>query len=354
MLGIRRIDRRSLGGVVLALGVGAAGGAVFAWFDLPLAWMIGALVATTAASLGGLGVRIYPAMRAAMIAVLGVMLGSAFTPELLSHALGWLTTISALVVYVVAVGALTALYFRHVAGYDRVTAYFAGAPGGLMEMTLIGGALGGDDRTISLAQSARVLLIVLVVPFAFRFGTEYDAGRRAAADVSVLDVGLVDVGILALTGIAGLVIGRAVRSPAALLTGPMLASAAAHMTGLTASRPPIELIAVAQVVVGAAIGCRFAGLPLAHVLRTLWLAGGATAIMLAMTALFALGLARLSDTALPALFLAFAPGGLAEMSLIALALGIDAAFVASHHVVRIIFVVVLAPLVFRLSSARRL
>ena len=51
--------------------------------------------------------------------------------------------------------------------------------------------------------------------------------------------------------------------------------------------------------------------------------------------------------------LAFAPGGLAEMSLIALALGIDAAYVSSHHVVRIFMIIVAAPLVFRLLGGRR-
>jgi uncharacterized membrane protein AbrB (regulator of aidB expression) len=45
--------------------------------------------------------------------------------------------------------------------------------------------------------------------------------------------------------------------------------------------------------------------------------------------------------------LAFAPGGLAEMSLIAFALAIDAAFVAAHHVLRIAMIVVAAPLIFR-------
>ena len=33
--------------------IGTAGGALFAWWNLPLAWMLGAMVATTAASLGG-------------------------------------------------------------------------------------------------------------------------------------------------------------------------------------------------------------------------------------------------------------------------------------------------------------
>jgi uncharacterized membrane protein AbrB (regulator of aidB expression) len=45
--------------------------------------------------------------------------------------------------------------------------------------------------------------------------------------------------------------------------------------------------------------------------------------------------------------LAYAPGGFAEMSLIALALSVDSAFVASHHLIRIILVVTLAPLLFR-------
>ena len=46
--------------------------------------------------------------------------------------------------------------------------------------------------------------------------------------------------------------------------------------------------------------------------------------------------------------LAFSPGGLAEMSLIALALGVDVAYVSSQHVVRIFIIVALAPWVFRL------
>ena len=48
-----------------------------------------------------------------------------------------------------------------------------------------------------------------------------------------------------------------------------------------------------------------------------------------------------------ALFLALAPGGLAEMSIIALSFGTAAAFVSTHHIVRIILLVVIAPAIFR-------
>ena len=47
------------------------------------------------------------------------------------------------------------------------------------------------------------------------------------------------------------------------------------------------------------------------------------------------------------LFLAFAPGGFAEMSLISLTLGIETAFVSTHHLARLLFVVLATPLFFR-------
>ena len=49
--------------------------------------------------------------------------------------------------------------------------------------------------------------------------------------------------------------------------------------------------------------------------------------------------------------LAYAPGGLAEMSLVALALGADAAFVSIHHIARIVLIIAFAPMIF--LAARR-
>jgi uncharacterized membrane protein AbrB (regulator of aidB expression) len=54
-----------------------------------------------------------------------------------------------------------------------------------------------------------------------------------------------------------------------------------------------------------------------------------------------------------AALLAFSPGGLAEMSLIALSMNVDAAYVSSHHIVRIFMIVLAAPLLFRLLRRGR-
>ena len=45
-----------------------------------------------------------------------------------------------------------------------------------------------------------------------------------------------------------------------------------------------------------------------------------------------------------------APGGLAEMSMVALGIGSDVAFVATHHVFRIGIIMLLAPMAFRVMA----
>ena len=75
--------------------------------------------------------------------------------------------------------------------------------------------------------------------------------------------------------------------------------------------------------------------------------GRSVFIMLVLAVVLALTLEATSGLPFAALLLAFTPGGLAEMTLISLSLGIDAAFVSTHQVVRIFFIVALFPFAFR-------
>ena len=102
-----------------------------------------------------------------------------------------------------------------------------------------------------------------------------------------------------------------------------------------------------------AIGCRFAGVTARLLLRTAAAAAGGTVVLLSATIAFAIGLAQFTGLPAVPLMLAFSPGGMAEMSLIAIAIGADAAFVVTHHVVRIFMIVVFAPLAFKLMARGR-
>jgi membrane AbrB-like protein len=333
--------------LLLALAIGTAGGAAARWLGLPLPWMIGAMAAAVVAAMAGAPIALPQGLRSVMVALLGVMLGSGFSPAILDQLADWALSLSTLAVYTAVAGAASMVFFQRVAGYDRTTAFFSAMPGGLSEMILVGSALGGDGRIISLVHSSRLLLVVFSLPVAFQLLVGYEPGSRPPAGPSLADIPGADLAILAGCGLAGFLGARALRLPAAAVVGPMVLSAAVHLAGWTAAKPPVELVAAAQVVVGSAIGCRFAGVSLALVGRTAVLAGGSTVILVAVAVGFALALHGATGLPIPALVLAYAPGGLAEMSLIALALSLDAAFVATHHLVRVFLIVVLAPTLFR-------
>jgi membrane AbrB-like protein len=336
-----------------ALAIGTAGGALFFALNMPLAWMMGAMVLTTLAALFGVSLHVPGRLRAVMVAILGVLLGSTFTPEALDRVLEWPITLASLVLYLVVVTGMLYFYFRRVMGFDPATAYFSATPGGLNEMVIVGRAMGGDDRAIALVHGARILLVVLTLPFWFRYAYGVGSAGGGAGTGTLAGLGWLDGSVLVACAIVGPVIGKLLRLPAYRLVGPMLASAAVHIAGLTGSAPPMELVATAQVVIGSAIGARFAGSPLKWVLKIIAASIGSTSLMLGATLAFAWVLAPLSGIPFAPIVLAFAPGGLAEMSLIALALGIETAFVATHHVARIAMIVIAAPLVFRKAGIKK-
>jgi membrane AbrB-like protein len=335
--------------LVVALAIGSVGGALFAYFRLPLAWMLGAMTATTLAALAGAPLHVPGKLRQAMLAILGVMLGSSFRPETFSQAGQWAWSLAGLVVYILVVGAIGYTYMRRVALYGEVDAYFTSMPGGLNEMTALGHAMGGDERLISLSHAVRLTLVVLAIPFWFRYVEGYPSATPFAASAGLAPL---DVAILVVCGVAGPFVGNAVRLPAAHLTGTMALSAAAHLGGLTQSSIPPELVIVAQVVLGTALGARFTGIPLRRIAGLIVLALGMAVMMLACTVFLALVVHSVSGLAVDALLLAYAPGGFAEMGLVALSLGVDTAFVATHQLLRILIVLFLAPTFFRFLAGR--
>jgi membrane AbrB-like protein len=259
----------------------------------------------------------------------------------------WPLPLAGLLVYCAATLGAGVLYFRYVAGVDTTTSFFAAAPGGLNEMTIIGAQMGGDERAISLTHAVRILLVVFTIPIWFRVFADYAPAARAAAEIGIGSVPILELAKLGACAVVGGFIGHRLRLPAWHVLGPMIASAVAHMTGLTAARPPIELVSAAQVVMGVGIGCRFAGTRFREVGGTILHAAVFSVIMVAIAVICSVVLHAMTGLPITALVLAYAPGGLAEMSLVALALSIDIAFVATHHAVRLFIVLLITPPIFR-------
>ena len=169
------IKNNKLAQVIIAITIGTLGGLIFATIKLPLPWMLGAMVFVTVAAVSGIPVLLPFMLRQSMVVFIGVLLGSQFTPELINQIGNWLISVIAMLIYGIIAMYLVLSYLRKLGNYYPITAYFSAAPGGLNDMTIIGGEMGGDDRIIALTQASRVLLVVMTIPVLFRIFGGYEA-----------------------------------------------------------------------------------------------------------------------------------------------------------------------------------
>jgi len=247
------IGHDGIGPILLVIAIGGVGGFVFNWLKMPLAWMLGSCMFSTVAAFAGLRIGMRVQLRQGMIIILGVLLGSGFSAELVQRLGQWAISLGIVSIMTLCGASLCYLWLRRFTDWNRPTCYFAAMPGGLNDMTILGGAMGGQERAIALAHALRILTVVMTIPVWYRLVN--------GAQTSVLTMvhgptgnDWKDYAILVACGLVGATVARLLRLPASFMMGPMILSAIAHLSGLTDSKPPGELVAAAQVVVGAGIG----------------------------------------------------------------------------------------------------
>ncbi|MCP3871435.1 MAG: AbrB family transcriptional regulator [Gammaproteobacteria bacterium] len=336
--------------VALTLGVGSVGAFLFSILALPLPWLLGALIATVVASLAGAPVEIRPGLRRYLVCILGVILGGTFSPEVLVRAGEWLPTLAAAVGYLVLVTLVAQFYCRLVMKMDGVTAIFTGMPGGLSEMVILGEEQGADVRALTLTHAVRVASVLLVIPFFLTYGFGLEGQTPPLPEETWNRKDLLILGVTAVAGYFG---GKAVRLPAHALTGPMLLSAVVHLSGLVVNDPPPLASLIIQLVMGSALGARFFGFSIARVGKIMILAVGLGLTMMTVTLFSAALMSTLTGLPFEALVIALSPGGFAEMTLAALSMNIDPAFVATHHGLRLLIIVFITPIVLSFWLKRR-
>ncbi|MFV0360627.1 AbrB family transcriptional regulator [Tropicimonas sp.] len=334
--------------ILLAAIIGVLSGFFARKVGMPLPWMLGPMIGCGAAALAGAPVHGPVWLRPVVIPVIGVMLGSGFHPDLADSLAEWSGTLLLLPLFLIAATSVSYGFYRYVGGYSPVDAFFSAAPGGLNEMIALGTEAGGNETRIALAHALRVFIVISAIALIFSLLLHARAARGPATWVGFTDLSPRDALILAACAIVGVVGGKRLRLPAAQLFGPGLLSAIAHISGVVAMPPPTILVIASQITIGSILGCRFAGVNPRTMGRDMLLGLGATILLLGVTVFFAALLGPLTGTPLAQGVLAFSPGGLTEMSLLALAMGRDVAYVATMHMVRIVLVVFGMPLAFRL------
>nr|WP_163501151.1 AbrB family transcriptional regulator [Halomonas socia] len=332
---------RPLTGRTLALG--ALGGALASLLSLPLAWMLGALFMILAVSLLGMATAVDKRLHRLAIATLGVFIGQRVDVGELVQLVAWYPSVIAMLLYMalLLVGG-GALFMR--GGVAPLNALFSAFPGSMNSALVLAERAGGDVRWIAISHSMR--LAVVVSSAALMASLLVD--EVAMAD----DTGLLTVDLFWwLLAPVSWWLGRCLRLPLAEFLGPLLASALLTSLGVPLALPGVCLLAT-FLILGSSIGSRFSATSWRRVVQV-----GRVGLLFALFAVvLAVGVALLvaftTELSFVAVLLALLPGGVGEMAVIAVAVDVDPVYVVSHHVLRLLLLIVLTPWMLRWVRSR--
>ncbi|THF64512.1 AbrB family transcriptional regulator [Pseudothauera nasutitermitis] len=333
---------------LLGLCVALFGAALALWLDVPLPWLLGPLILTAATRLSGVASRCPSPVNRLGRWVIGVSLGLYFTPQVAASVAQHWALIVLGMTYALLLACIGSWAYRRYAGLDVSTAWFAAAIGSASEMANMAARHGARVDQVASAHSMRVLLVVVVVPFAFRWFGDH------GGDV------LPDVRELRWPGLAWLVLGawasgwlfQKLRLPNAWMLGPMAFAMLVTLFDLRLSALPQWVSWAGQLCIGWSLGDKYRPDFLRSAPRLLAVATVSSLLFMGASALLGWGVAHLVELPAPTLILALVPGGIAEMTITAKVLGLGVPIVTAMQVMRMLFVVLGTGPIYRRWVAR--
>ncbi|MBJ3784771.1 AbrB family transcriptional regulator [Devosia sediminis] len=326
------ISRSDILPVLLTLAIAAAGGGLATLIGLPAGWLMGGALAVTVAAMMGAPVRMPDGLRNVAFVLIGMSMGASVAPDSLSLLTSWPISLAALAIELVIIVAATGWMLTKVFKLDAGTAYLSSFPGHLSFVMGIAATGVGNSRQIVIIQVIRILMLTIAVPV----GAVFLPIDHFAPPVTEDFLGPIQLVLLAVGCVVAGLVFIWLKVPAGMVLGAMAAATAAKLGGLYAEAMPVPLVVGTFILTGALIGSRFVGITRAEFMAAA--KGGliATAMTVSIVTVMAMGVAQLVDMPFGQIWLGLSPGALEGMGALGIALGYDTAFIAAHHVIRLL------------------
>ncbi len=331
---------------------GFLGGLAALWIGVPMPFMLGGITGAASYVLwyerhDKKLPKLSRWVRLVFMSIIGAMIGSRFSPELLTLIPQfWISGLALIPFILLAHGGCYAI-MRGLGKYEKLDAYFAALPGGIIDAAALAEEAGADLRIVTAQHFIRIILVVASIPLLFLFVQGDAVGSLAGQSMATADYDFVDVALLLTIALVGLYLGQLTKLPVSHMLGPLLLALALTVGGVAEIDIPPWLGHVAQFMVGTALGAQFSGISRRLLMKGFGIGLLTGGYMLFLAATLALILVNYVPADFGALFISFAAGGLAEMSLIALSLNFNPVVVALHHLGRILLTVWLGNFISR-------
>jgi len=352
-------DGFGLKGFLLTLLLALAGGAVFSALQVPVPWLLGPMVFVFA------GTRFFPGtkptwprvLRHFSGVVIGYSLGLSFTKPILAEMGRQLPTMLLMSALLLLLCAGIAWMTSRLSGLSYPTTLMGSIPGGLSQMILLAQETKGIDMTVVVfLQVSRLMMIIFCVPllvFSPLFGGARHEIDAAAGAASAPWSGLFPDILLHAAACVGIaLLAKRIRFPSPFLLGPMIVTAALHLSGVPGPVLPNGLLDAAQVLIGAYVGLLLRPEELEHKLKFAGLALLSGVLLLGGAMGLSLLLAELHPMSHATAFLGMAPGGMDQMGFIGKAAHADIATVTIYQLFRTWFIFFAVIPIMRFSLKR--
>lgn len=345
-----RDDLRKL---ALTFGLALATGYGFLKLGLPAPYLMGSLFGVWFC--GGVSPRLRPHLGVArwfhipVVLGLGVLIGGYFTADLLDQAWQWGATLTAMIGVTVVVSAGGYFYLTRLRQYPPAMALLCSVPGGQAEAIVMARELVEKDFVVAFFHLVRLAIVFGTTPLLLGYLQGGEAVQASNAKLEAMP-GLMELSPVVLfhfvaISLGGYGLARLARVPLPHLFGPMLLSIVLHAAGLAEVPRVQEFVMLAQLAIGGAVGARLAQVDFVELMSYLKDAVINTIVIVSLYFLAAMVMASVLGVDLLKVWLAFVPGGLYEVTLLALIFGFDIAFVAFHHICRVILIFMFLPFV---------
>ena len=318
------------------------------FLNIPLAWMIGPMIATSLVALKGFKVLMPKLALSSILIILGLHIGNYIDQNLLTQMVNWIWTTVIMFFYIIISILIVSKYLQKFSGYKEKTSIFSAAPGALGPLMILAEYEKSDLSQVATAHLIRLIIIITVFPFII-----ISLSPTASLELEKFDYmsqNHWDLVLLIISSLVFIFFFDKFKVPAALLSGTLVASGVLQIFDIASYKLPDASINFCLLILGASVGCRFANKTFKEVANNSF-HGLVATILLVLLGLVAACIATFFvDTNFLSLILSFCPGGIYEVAVIAIAFDLEPDFVAFHHIIRLLFILFMVPVILKIVN----
>jgi len=321
-------------------------------FNIPLAWMIGPMIAVSIAALNGFKIFMPKLALSSILIILGLHIGNYIDQNLLNQMVNWIWTTIIMLGYIVVSILIVSKYLQKFSGYKEKTSIFSAAPGALGPLMILAEYEKSDLSQVATAHLIRLIIIITIFPFIIVNLSTSDSLELQKFDY--MSQNHWDLVLLIIASLIFIFFFDKAKVPAALLSGTLVASGVLQIFDIASYKLPDASINFCLLILGASVGCRFANKTVKEVANNSF-HGLVATILLVLLGLIAAFIATFFvDNNFLTLILSFCPGGIYEVAVIAIAYDLEPDFVAFHHIIRLLFILFIVPMILRLIEKTKI